>query len=318
MTKATLSASQPIIGNWATLLLATDRDGGIDYSRLSDEIDILIAARSNGIYSCGTAGEFYALSEVEFDAISLLLSEKCRKSGVPFQIGVSHTSAQQSLERLKRTLVLCPLAVQVILPDWFPVTNDEAVDFLHRMAETADGTGLVLYNPPHAKRRLDPEDWKFIKEKIPQLVGLKVFDNNGDDGWYARMRGCSEGLSVFIPGHRMASGIQRGTHGAYSNMACLNPFAAQQWYEMTKTDMQAALELEKRINRFMSECITPFITEYHYPNHACDRFMALVGGWVDAGAKLRWPYRSIPENLVEPVREKAKKVIPEFLVEGFF
>lgn len=312
MTKATLSVLQPIAGNWATLLLATDRDGAIDYSRLSDEIDILIAAGSSGIYSCGTTGEFYTLSEAEFDAVSLLLSEKCRESGVQFQIGVSHTSAQQSLERLKRTLAFCPLAVQVILPDWFPVTNDEAVDFLHRMAETAGGTGLVLYNPPHAKRRLEPEDWKFIKEKIPQLVGLKVFDNNGDEGWYARMRSCSEGLSIFIPGHRMASGIQRGAHGAYSNVACLNPFAAQRWYEQMRTDLPVALELEKRINLFMDRYISPLITQSHYSNHACDRFMAMVGGWADIGAYLRWPYKSIPEDLAEPVRLKAKNIIPEF------
>jgi hypothetical protein len=40
--------------------------------------------------------------------------------------------------------------------------------------------------------------------------------------------------------------------------------------------------------------------------------MALVGGWADVGSKLRWPYRSIPESFVEPVRQKAKEMIPEF------
>jgi len=313
MIKDVLSTGLPIAGNWATLLLATNRDGSIDYSRLADEIDVLIAAEPNGIYSCGTAGEFYSLSETEFDAVSRLLSEKCRKSRIPFQIGVSHTSAQQSLERLKRTVVLTPLAVQLILPDWFPVTIDEAIDFLQRMADAACGTGLVLYNPPHAKRRLNPEDWMYLKEKIPQLVGLKVFDNNGDDEWYTRMRTCSEGLSVFIPGHRMASGILKGAHGAYSNVACLNPFAAQRWYRQICTDMSAALELEVRINRLMDQCISPLITQYHYPNPACDRFMALVGGWADVGAFMRWPYRSVPSYWVDDVRKVVKNIIPEFM-----
>jgi len=81
MTQSILSANSPVIvGNWATLLLTTNRDGNIDYSRLTDEIDVLIAGKLNGIYSCGTAGEFYALSETEFDAVSRLLSEKCRQS----------------------------------------------------------------------------------------------------------------------------------------------------------------------------------------------------------------------------------------------
>ena len=113
----------------------------------------------------------------------------------------------------------------------------------------------------------------------------------------------------------MATGISSGGHGAYSNVACINPFAAQKWYEIIETDRSGALELEERINRFMSTLITPFIAEERYPNHACDRFMALVGGWADVGAKLRWPYRSIPESLVEDVRNKAKNIIPEFFTK---
>src|SRR5674476_867760 len=91
-----------IYGNWATLLLATDNGSSINYSKLSDEIDILIASRPNGIYSNGTAGEFYSQTEDEFDRVNMILAEKCEKAGVSFQIGVSHTSAQTSLERLRR------------------------------------------------------------------------------------------------------------------------------------------------------------------------------------------------------------------------
>jgi len=81
---------------------------------------------------------------------------------------------------------------------------------------------------------------------------------------------------------------------------------------LIKADMPSALELETRINQFMSSLIAPFITDQHYPNHACDRFMALLGRWADVGPKLRWPYRSIPESFLEPVRSKAKQIIPEF------
>ena len=82
---------------------------------------------------------------------------------------------------------------------------------------------------------------------------------------------------------------------------------------MTLTDMDAALELETRICAFMAECIDPFIVHWGYPNHACDRFMALVGGWADVGAFLRWPYQSIPESEVPAVRSRAHDLIPEFV-----
>lgn len=301
-----------IFGNWATLLLATDKKGNIDYSKLNDEIDVLIASKPNGIYSNGTAGEFYTQTEDEFIRVSEMLAVKCEKAGIAFQIGVSHMSPQISLERLKMIKHLEPGAVQVILPDWFPVTIDESITFLKKMEEEAAGISLVLYNPPHAKKVLKPEEWQILKKNVPSLQGVKVSDNNLDEDWYKSMRDNRDNLSVFIPGHHLASGIKMGATGAYSNVACLNPFAAQKWYNQIIEDREVALELEKRINQFMNVLIEPFITKHHYPNHACDRFLAFVGNWADVGSRLRWPYKSIPEDLADSFRVHAKKIIPEF------
>lgn len=301
-----------IVGNWATLLLATDYRGNIDYSKLADEIDILITSCPNGIYSNGTAGEFYTLSEEEFDKTNLLLAEKCNESETPFQIGVSHTSPQTSLERLKRIKELRPCAVQLILPDWFPPVYEEIVSFLEIIEDNADGISLILYNPPHAKRQLAPEEWAELKERIYSLEGLKVFDHNADPEWYSRMRDNSRGLSVFIPGHRLATGIKLGANGSYSNMACLNPFAAQKWYKMIIGDIDAGIELEQRIGKFMAMYIHPLISEHQYSNQACDRFLANLGGWADIGDKLRWPYRSVPIEYGEKIRNEAVNLIPEF------
>lgn len=299
-------------GNWATLLLATDDGGRIDFRRLGDEIDVLIASKPNGIYSNGTAGEFYAQGMDEFGAVSRMLAEKCSAAGIPFQIGVSHPCAQESLERLRLVRELRPGAVQVILPDWFPVNDRESVRFLAGMAEAADGIPLVLYNPPHAKRELAPAEWALLKQAVPSLIGVKTNDKGSSPAWYEQVGLHAAGLAVFVPGHHLATGVKNGAAGAYSNVACLNPFAAQKWYGMMSLDMEAALELETRIGYFMERHITPFITQMKYPNHACDRFMALVGGWADVGSRLRWPYDSIPASYAEGVRKHAMHIIPEF------
>ena len=300
-------------GNWATLILATADDGSMDYSRLSDEMDALVASRPDGIYSNGTACEFYTQSREEFISISGMLAQKCEKAGVPFQIGVSNPSPQESLWRLRAIRDLHPGAVQVILPDWFPVNDSAAVDFLTVMASEAGDIPLVLYNPPHAKRVLEPGKWALLKAAVPSLIGVKVFDNNCSPEWYRRMNASKEGISVFVPGHHLATGIVNGADGAYSNVACINPTAAQKWTDMMRTDMESALELESRIQAFMRECIDPFIIVHGYPNHACDRFMVLVGGWADVGSRLRWPYSSIPVSEVGRVRARAHDIIPEFV-----
>jgi len=307
-----LSASE-IVGNWATLLLPINADESIDFARLADELDVLIASRPNGIYSNGTAGEFYAQTEDEFDRVSALLAERCERAGVPFQIGASHMSAQISLGRVRRAAALRPSAIQVILPDWFPLTDDEVVAFLARMAEAADPIGLVLYNPPRAKRVLEPAVYERLRREVPGLVGMKVVDRGAD--WYAEMRRYAAGLSIFVPGHWLATGIAHGAHGAYSNVACLQPAGAQRWYEQIISDPPAARELEQRIQAFMAQHIEPFITQQGYSNQAVDKLLAAIGAWADVGTRMRWPYRSIPHSEAERLRPIARAMLPELFEE---
>ena len=302
--------SNQIYGNWGTVLLPVNKDDSIDFIQLAEEIDILISMGVNGIYSNGTAGEFYNQTEEEFDKISLLLAEKCNAATMPFQVGCNHMSPKLSLERLKRTIALKPGAIQVILPDWFPPAMDEIISFLHVMAEAADPIGLVLYNPPHAKKKLTPDNFNEIKKAGIPLVGCKVAA--GDENWYAAMKKFVPEISLFVSGHRLATGVCLGANGSYSNMACLHPKAAQLWYEQMLTDMPGALELEKRIQSFMSNHIVPYITEKHYSDPAIDKFLAALTGWANVGTRMRWPYRWIENDEVLRVREIGKEVLPEF------
>lgn len=299
-----------IRGSWATLLVPVKPDQSIDYDLLSHQIDTVIAMKVSGIYSNGTASEFYAQTEEEFDKISELLANKCSKANLPFQIGCNHMSPQISLDRLKRATTLKPSAIQVILPDWYPPTFEEVVEFLQVMAEAARPIGLVLYNPPHAKVRLQPADFAKLYRAGVYLAGCKTA--GGDDAWYEEMKTAYPGLSVFIPGHRLATGISRGAHGAYSNMAALHPRVAQQWYETMLTDMPKAMEMEVRIGDFMSRHIIPYITVNNYSNTSVDKFLAAVGGWANVSTRVRWPYRSIPQDDVIRVRAAGLEILPEF------
>ncbi len=296
-------------GTWGTLLLPINDDESINFGKLSEEIDCLIAAEVDGIYSNGTAGEFYAQSEDEFDRVSQLLAEKCERAGMPFQIGASFMSAQIALERAKRAAQFKPSAIQIILPDWSPVTLEEAITFLQRIAEAVAPVTLVLYNPPHAKRVLQPRDFAALCEAVPPLAGVKVAD--GDPEWYRAMQPLLARLSVFVPGHLLASGFEQGAHGAYSNVACLNPRGARAWNELMKTDLAAALEIEARIRKFMNDYILPFREKYGASNQALDKLLAAVGAWSDVGTRLRWPYRGIDVTEASALRPDARRMIPE-------
>jgi len=305
-----LLTSKNLKGNWGTLLLPINTNDSIDYIRLSNEIDYLVAAKLDGIYSNGTAGEFHNQTEEEFTKIQILLAQKCHATKMKFQIGASHPSPLISLERINRTVDLKPDAFQVIFPDWVVATKDEQIYFLQKVAEAARETPIVLYNPPHAKTVLSPVDFCRLAKEIPQLIGIKVA--GGDAQWYKDMQECSSRLSVFVPGHFLATGfMHKVASGAYSNIACLSPKGSQWWWKLMQTNIDEALLIQKRILAFFDKYIDPY-KNAGYSNPALDKFLAAVGGWADVGTRLRWPYKWIAEGDVKVVREKAKMHLPEF------
>jgi dihydrodipicolinate synthase/N-acetylneuraminate lyase len=214
-----------------------------------------------------------------------------------------------SLQRVRRAAALRPAAIQVILADWFPLTNVEAIDCLNHFGEAADGIGLVLYNPPHAKRTLEPADYGRLGQSVPALVGLKVADR--DEAWYADKRRFTQGLSLFVPGHHLATGMRLGAHGSYSNVACLSPAGAQRWYGQMQSEPAAALEMEGRIRRCFDRHIHPLIAERGYCNAAVDKLLAAIGAWAPVGTRLRWPYRWIDSEVAARLRPAVREELPE-------
>jgi 4-hydroxy-tetrahydrodipicolinate synthase len=307
--------NQTIRGNWATLLLPIQADDVIDFELLAVELDHFVEAQVDGVYSNGSACEFYAQDEDEFDRVSALLAYKCSSARVPFQIGICHTSAQTALARIRRVRSLQPVAFQVILPDWFPPTLSEVLDFLQRIAEEADPIPLIIYNPGHAKRRLSPAEWETVADQVRGVAGMKV--PAGDDAWYQAMQPVMRRLSVFVPGHLMAEGLARGAQGSYSNVACLNPEGAQRWFRLCLEQPDKGRLLGERIQRFVTRHVKPLIIRDGLSNMAADKALAVAGGWLPRlTTRLRWPYRSVSEEAAQGLGTIARSELPELFEPG--
>ncbi|TDE02581.1 dihydrodipicolinate synthase family protein [Jiangella asiatica] len=302
-----LSADQ-VRGVWGTLLLPIEGRGTIAWDRLADQVDVLVASGLDGLYAHGTAGEFHALDEGEFDRVNELLARPCEAAGLPFQLGASHPATPVMLDRIRRAAALAPGAIQVILPDWVPLGDDEVVRFLAGAAETAGDVPLVLYNPPHAKTQVSPALLARAAAEAPGLIGVKMA--GGDDSWYAEMTAAVPALSIFVAGHHLASGLARGAHGSYSNVAAMSPRGAVDWYRLMTARPAAAADVEQRIAEFFSRHIAPLRAQ-GLSNPALDKFLAAVGGWADVGVALRWPASSAPAEAVAPARDDVRRLVPE-------
>ncbi len=295
-------------GTWGTVLLPLGDDDAIDFGRLREEVEILVSSGVAGCYTNGTAGEFHALEEHEHDAVSELVAELCSDAAVPFQVGASHMSGQICLSRIRRARQLAPSAVQVTLPDWLPLGHDEVLAAVTRMAEVADPVPIVLYNPPHAKTTCDAATFGELARAVPGLIGIKVVP--GDRAWFETLRRFAPDLAVFVPGHALASGLIDGAAGSYSNIACLSPAGALAFEATALASPEAGLELERRILDFFAEHIGP-LQANGYSNTALDKTLAATGGWAPIGTRVRWPYRSVPEDLARSLAPLARDALPE-------
>ncbi len=291
------------------MLLPVGPDEAIDFRRLADELAVLVSTGLDGIYTNGTASEFHCLEEDEYDRITEVVARAGREAGVPCQLGASHMSGQVSLRRIRVAAGYDPAAIQVILPDWCPLSDEEVRSAIDRMAREAGPSPLVLYNPPHAKTRLTPALFGRLAAEFPQLIGVKVA--GGDAAWFEQMRALTGDLAIFVAGHRLASGLRQGASGAYSNVACMNPRAAVSWYQAMRTDPAAAQDAETRLNTFLATHVLP-LQAAGYGNAALDKALAAIGGWAPIGLRLRWPYRSVPAPVAAALRDAARDELPGF------
>ena len=199
-----------ITGNWATLLLPITKEDinkeDIDFDLLAAQIDYFIEAKVDGIYSNGTAGEFYTQSEQEFEQISQLLATKCKQAGVPFQIGASHCHPNESVARAQFAASLNPTAIQVILPNWFPCNTETALTFLKKVESVCNGVPLILYNPPHAKVCLSAQQLKTLFDEVETLVGFKLPRITDE----IAATGLAQDASIFVAGHFLATDAYKG------------------------------------------------------------------------------------------------------------
>ncbi|MGA0868624.1 MAG: dihydrodipicolinate synthase family protein, partial [Planctomycetota bacterium] len=68
-------------GTWGTVLLPVRDDDSIDFTAVEAQVDALLRHGVDGVYTNGTAGEFFAQDEDEFDQLSRIVADACRAAG---------------------------------------------------------------------------------------------------------------------------------------------------------------------------------------------------------------------------------------------
>jgi dihydrodipicolinate synthase/N-acetylneuraminate lyase len=185
-----------------------------------------------------------------------------------------------------------------------PVEVRRAVE---QMVATADPVPVVLYNPRHAKTVCSAGQLAALADELSGLIGVKV---GGDDAFYTELHAAAPTLSIFGPGHELARARHLGAVGSYSNVACLEPRGALNWERQMEKDPAGADALGERILAFFERHILPLRSD-GYSDTALDKTLAAVGAWAPIGTRVRWPYSSVPDEVVDELKPLARAALPE-------
>lgn len=129
------------------------------------------------LYVFGTAGEGYAVTDRQFDAIVAAFRAALPATAQPM-IGIISLSLGTMIERIERACAAGFRDFQLSLPSWGALTDAEVDVFFAETCGRFPSCRFLHYNLQRAKRLLTGADYARLAAAHPNLVAIKMGGEN--------------------------------------------------------------------------------------------------------------------------------------------
>jgi len=300
-------------GPWAGLPVAWTKDDRLDLNAYGRDVEGCCLAEVPGVYTGGTTGEFYAMDWEEFCQVAQCTVEICRQHDVPSMIGCSSTYTRGAVRRIAFASEIGADAVQVALPFWMELPDDELVPFFSELGQAAGELALSVYETTRAKRALTLQQHQAIKQAVPRYLMVK--SNSGTLGCTPEgCRALAEFVNVFVGESLWAELGPQGALGGCSSMVYWNPQVTLGFWEQVAAGNWDEVQ---RIHRQVKSLFEFLDSEYSgrgFTDTAYDRMGGLASGFLATSLNNRGPYRSPTAGDVTLLRNWYKEHFPEMIV----
>ena len=297
-------------GVWSALIVPwTDRDE-LDATRYTAEVRSYAGTGVHGVYTGGTTGEFYAQDDRTYERITRITCEQAHDIGLPVQIGVSALSTRTTRQRIRVALKAGADAIQVALPFWLELKDDEVKRFVHEVAAEAGKVPIILYLTSRSKRKIEPALFGELAAEVPTFIGTK--DTGASVKKVRAMLKQAPDIAIF-GGEDFYERIPAGGRGGYCSVTGFNAPKIVELYELCAAGwLRKAKPLATAVDRFLHQALIPLVREEGLWDSAVDRIQRVAGGG-DVGLRCQSPYRSGTPKHVEQVLAWCRKHTPELL-----
>jgi len=229
----------------------------LDETGLGRLVEHVLGGEVHGIFLLGTTGEGPGLSRRLRDQV---IREACRQVAgrVPTLVGITDTSTEEAIELAQSASEAGAAAVVYAGPSYAPVTQEEVLSHVARLAD-ASPPPVFLYNmPSHTGTAFEPSTVRQAAE-LPGVLGLK--DSCGSLLYFQKLCGALAGRPDFSllmgPEELLGSAVLAGAHGGVNGGANLMPALYVRLYEAaTRRDLTEILALQRVVMQVSQELYT--------------------------------------------------------------
>lgn len=297
-------------GIWAALPTPWKKNGAVDRRLFAEDIAAICDAGVHGVYSGGTTGELYTQDFDLFAEINEILIRIAHAHGTPVQAGCTALGTDEACKRTRHARKLGAEIIQIALPFWLEMDDDEVVVFFEAIADAAGPLPIVHYDTIRSKRRISGKLYQRIIKRVPTLWGTKF---GGADLWSVReITIANPDLRVFLGEHVLASAVPMGATGAYSSLVTMNPAWMLGYYEACRNrDWETAFRVQEEV-AILFQGFDMLLTP-NMQDTAIDRVIGQVAGFMKCPLEARGPYRHGTKRDVEILRKWVKAKLPHLM-----
>ncbi|MGB8451984.1 MAG: 4-hydroxy-tetrahydrodipicolinate synthase [Anaerocolumna sp.] len=284
----------------APIITPMNDDESINEKELRNQVTRLIGAGIHGIFTAGTNGEGYILSEKEKEQV---LSAVIDEAGgrVTVYAGTGCVSTKDTIRVSENAKKLGADVLSIVTPYFAKASQEELYEHFKSVARSVD-LPIVLYNiPDRTGNALLPETVARLAE-VDNIIGAKDSSGNFDNMLQYIEKTQAKDFSVLSGNDSLILwNLMAGGTGGIAGCANVFPHNMVAIYEnFIKGDLQKAKEYQDNIRSFRN-CF-----KYGNPNTIVKTAVAMSGYQV---GKCRSPFNQVSPEGIEAI----KKVLDEYI-----
>ena len=282
-----MSLTQSLCGITCPIVTPFDAEtGAVDEGALESLLEHLLAGGIDGLFPCGTTGEFASLSPEERRRVTKLTVEHA-DGEVPVLAGAAATSVAETLSAIEDAAEVGADAA-VVVPPYFHTANDPAGNqrFFEAVAD-ASPLPLLLYNIPACTgAEIAPETLAAVADH-ETFVGLK--DSSGDLEYFLAAMERTPPEFLLLQGYDslLVPALRMGADGGVNALSNVYP---------ERYGAALAHATDERGRRLQSDVLTPLFEACGEYGFAPATKTALAHRGVIPTDAVRPPLVSVPEE----------------------